>query len=483
MIYNIIEKIAQTSSSNEKIEILKANKDNELLKKVLYYCYNPLFNYYTKHQVEEYRQYETVEEGSEVILDYIFPVLDALIARKFTGNAAIDYLNDLANELHYLDRIILNKIIARDMACGISAKSINKVWKDLIRELPYMRCSLLDKVDRINFPAFVQKKADGLFCNVVIVDGDVNFFTRNGTEFDLNCLKDEIHHSFTANTLENSVVLHGELLVSGSDGNEESRKKGNGLINSLIKKEQSTETLLAKIAEKIGSSKDKLVSELTRKLAEYDETDKKLKLVVWDIVPYDDWVKGESKLKYYDERFPALQLYVSEHVSIVDGKIVNSFEEAQEFYKEQIENGYEGAVLKNLSMGWKSHTSPEQLKMKSEKETDLEIVGYVPGTGENVGGIGSLCCVSSCRNLKVDVSGLTKVMRGIERVDENDSSKGWKVIEGFDCNCYNGKIITVKFNEAIQSESKDTYSLFLPRFVEIRHDKNEADDLETIKKL
>lgn len=134
-------------------------------------------------------------------------------------------------------------------------------------------------------------------------------------------------------------------------------------------------------------------------------------------------------------------------------------------------------------MGWKSHTSPEQIKLKAEKEAELEVLGYVPGTGDNIGGIGSLCCVSSCRNLKVDVSGLTKAMRGIERVDKKDSSKGWKVIEGFDCNCHNGKIITVKFNELIESDSKDTYSLFLPRFVEERADKNEADTLERIKAM
>src|SRR5574344_680088 len=38
-IISILQDISNTSSTNDKIQILKDNKDNELLKKVLYYTY------------------------------------------------------------------------------------------------------------------------------------------------------------------------------------------------------------------------------------------------------------------------------------------------------------------------------------------------------------------------------------------------------------------------------------------------------------
>lgn len=135
-------------------------------------------------------------------------------------------------------------------------------------------------------------------------------------------------------------------------------------------------------------------------------------------------------------------------------------------------------------MGWKNHTSTEQIKLKSEKVCELIITGYEHGTGKYEGGIGSFNCISHDGAVVVNVgSGLSDYERGFERLDNADSSKGLSLVCGFDGNRYIGSIISVKFNELIQSESKETYSLFLPRFIEIRHDKTEADSLETIKKL
>ena len=44
-VINIIKQLQNTSSSNEKLNILKLNKDNELLQKVLEYTYNPFKKY------------------------------------------------------------------------------------------------------------------------------------------------------------------------------------------------------------------------------------------------------------------------------------------------------------------------------------------------------------------------------------------------------------------------------------------------------
>lgn len=35
MLYNIIKKLQETSSTNDKLEIMKANKDNELFKEFM----------------------------------------------------------------------------------------------------------------------------------------------------------------------------------------------------------------------------------------------------------------------------------------------------------------------------------------------------------------------------------------------------------------------------------------------------------------
>lgn len=480
-IKKILGEIQSEPSSNGKIEILKKYSDNNVLKNVLYHTYSPLINYW----VRDYAESKTGRPApGSYTLQEALSDLDKIINRVITGNSARSFLEQMDASLYNGDKAVLRKIISRDLGCGISAKSINKAFPELIPTIPYMRCSLTDKLPKIVYPAIVQRKADGAFVNVVYKDGLIKFFTRNGTEFELNCIKDDLQESLSNNRF-GDVVLHGELLVCNDDKTEKSRKEGNGLINSLIKKEQTLNTLADKLRDASPGSKfNKLSSEYTRKVHEFESTDNQLKLVVWDCVDYSDWVKGVS-LEHYGDRLNRLVPISNTHVVIIDTITVGSQEEAYAYYKEQIDLGFEGAVLKNIDGEWRDHTSPNQIKLKSEKECELIVIGINPGEGKYLGGVGSLLCTSSDGLINVNVgSGLCAADAGFERVDENDSSKGIQLIEGFDgWEEYVGKIITVKFNELITSEQKDTVSMFLPRFLEIRDDKDVADSLEYIKTL
>lgn len=470
MIYDIIETLRATSSKNDKISILQKHMDNETLKSVLVYTYSPLINFYTKHQVDVISDNQIILRT--VSLDIAIKRLDDLANRKVTGNASKDFLNDIAIFLSKNDKVVLNHIISRDLDCGINVKTINKVFPNLIPAIPYMRCAGVSGIVRIKFPAIIQRKADGIFCNTVVKDGKVKFFTRNGTEFSLDKIGGVVDRfSHYVDPTNEGYVLNGELLVTDDDGYELPRKIGNGLINSLIKKEQTLESLRVKASNaKTARATDKINREIESKEIEYDNTDVSLKYVVWDVVPYAYWVKGEFNMGY---SFRKAQLKVSMDTmgeygcfQFIETKEVNTLEEAQNFYQKQIENGYEGAVLKNLDGIWKNHTSPNQVKMKAEHDCDLKIIGIKEGTGKYTGKIGSLDCASSDGLLKVNVgSGLT----------DADREKNFSELLG--------KIITVKYNEVIDGESKNTKSLFLPRVAElVRIDKTEADSLEKILK-
>jgi len=479
-IYNIIEEIKNEPSSNKKLEILDKYKYHKQLKEVLYYTYNPLINYYIK----DYEELD-IEVEDDLDFELIKKYLEEIASRKYTGNAAREFLKELTGFLSKKSKVILRNIIERDQKCGISIKSINKVFKDFISCIGYMRCSTFSKIDNIYYPAIIQKKLDGMFVNVIIKDGDIKFFTRSGLEFYTTCLKEELLHIFEEFRIDN-VCLHGEFLIEGLDGKEsESRKVGNGMITSLIKKEQTLETLNKKLIESEGSSRfTKISSEIIHKLKEYEETNNRLKVVFWDIVDYYEWESGFSKTTY-QERFERLKrIKETSHVKLVDYKIVNNLEEALKFYNEMIEQGYEGSVIKNLSCRWKDHTSTDMVKIKSEKICELKIIGIEEGNGKFKGGCGGFICESSDSLLTVVVgSGLSDSERGFERIDNFDSSKGLKIIDGFSANNYINSIISVKFNEIIKSESKNTYSLFLPRFEGFRIDKTKADTLEYIKAL
>lgn len=487
MIFKILQEIATTPGMNDKIKILETYKDNENLKKICWYAYSPTINYWVKNFEIPMDMGHPDNDISKT-----FPLLDDLSNRVYTGNEAKSQIFNKLIPINYVEKKLFVAIINRDLRCGLSIKSINKVWPKLIEEPPYMRCSGKDQLKKIKYPAKIDQKCDGMFVNVIYKEGEISYMTRNGNKFKLKCLTEELLHNIHDHEVKTNdkfgdFVLHGEFLIEGDEGSVEKRKIGNGLINSLIKKEQTLESLDKKLlAAKSGLAVGKITREITEKIIEFDSTDKRIIFVGWDWVTYEGWLAREYNRPYM-ERFENLSnLTTSSHVKLVDYKIVNSYDEAIEFYQMQIDNGFEGAVLKNLDFYWKSHDSPYQIKLKSEKECELIVTGFEFGDRNTKfhDGIGALSAMSSCGMVRVSVgSGFDLQERGYERVDQNDSSAGIRLIPNFDLNQYTGKIITVRYNELIKSEGKDTWSLFLPRFIEVREDKTEADSFEKIKKI
>jgi DNA ligase-1 len=132
--------------------------------------------------------------------------------------------------------------------------------------------------------------------------------------------------------------------------------------------------------------------------------------------------------------------------------------------------GQEGVVVKNYRTIWKDGTSKDQLKVKVVAEADLYITGWNPGEGKNQGLVGSVIARSSDDKVEVAISGFTDEMRR-------------KITAMIDQLIETSQIITVKFNDLIADENTDMLSLFLPRFVELRKDKQgkaEADSLNRI---
>ncbi|MNP40480.1 DNA ligase [compost metagenome] len=144
---------------------------------------------------------------------------------------------------------------------------------------------------------------------------------------------------------------------------------------------------------------------------------------------------------------------------------MHTIKEIIDHFKDEVEKGEEGTVIKNQEGVWADHTSPDQVKFKIEFECDLEITALEEGTGKNAGRMGAAVCASSDRKLS---SGVGIGFTDKQRADLwNDNTIGM--------------IITVKANDIVKDRNKDTYSLFLPRNVEVRTDKTVADTYERIR--
>ena len=157
--YNFIQELRVSNSSNYKLQVLQKYKDNKEISLFLKMVYDKVFYTYnirlTNININK-------TGNKEVNLDD----LKVLYTREYTGNKAIQYLQELFDSYDKESQEVLSLIMERDLKSGVNAKSINKVF-NCIFELPYMRCSKLEKIKYINYPAFLQEKMDGTYRTII----------------------------------------------------------------------------------------------------------------------------------------------------------------------------------------------------------------------------------------------------------------------------------------------------------------------------
>ena len=434
-INEFFETLASNNSRLFKEAELEKVRDNETLKKVIFLALDPFTQFYIR-KIPPYVTDRPVWHTLESVL----PKLDKLSKREITGNAAIEYLSLLLSEVSLDDAKVIERIIAKDLKCGASVSTVNKIWPGLIAEYPCMLCSQYEKklVDKIRFPAYVQMKMDGMRFNAIVKDGKVEFRSRNGKEINLLGNLEQEFLNIASGVL-GDCVFDGELMVMFDDDHQfADRQTGNGILNKAVKG-----TISAKEAAQVHAT-------------------------VWDVIPYSYFIAGKCPDKY-EYRYEAVQKLIDRQVGPkriwnVYCVEVQNIEEAQAEFSKLYADGYEGIILKDKNGIWEDKRSKSQIKFKGELECDLKIVGIQEGTGKYTGLMGALICESADGLIKVDIG---SGFKDHHRVDLFTDS----II---------GKIVAVKYNERIKNKQGEE-SLFLPIFLELREDKTEADHSKDIK--
>lgn len=428
-INSILESLAADNSRLAKEAILKQNSDNATLREVFRLTLDPLTQFYIK-KIPPY-----VAKGNRK-LSLALSDLAQLSERKVTGNAAIDFLKNVLEGLNQNDAKVIEKVIQRDLRCGVSEATANKTWAGLVPEYPVMLASGYDEklVSKIKFPAACQLKLDGMRFNAIIKDGKVEYRSRNGKPIDLLGALDESILSLFPMKNGNAIVLDGELLVKDAAGILD-RKTGNGILNKAVKGTISKEE-----ADLVCAT-------------------------LWDFIPYEDFKSERCKFTYA-QRFALLKTAkFNDKVSLVETKMVNSIDEARQLFEEYLAKGQEGTILKDMNAPWEAKRAKHQVKFKGELECDLKCVAWEEGTGKNVGRLGALVLESADGRIRVSVgTGFSDADREVYKPEV--------VLD---------KIVAIKYNARIKDKNSDTESLFLPVFVEIREDKTEADNSKVIK--
>lgn len=434
-ISQIIQLLRDNPKSTVKLSILKEHASDELLKLAFYMAYEPSLNFWQQVKLSCYT-------GDGVLTTKILLDINRKVCNKeLRGNEAKDYVKSVLESLTGPEAHVLEKIINRDMDCGVSISTINKVWPGLISEFGCMLSEKDSEKTRAKFlkalggdKIIVQTKFDGGRCQYIAGKGG---FSRAGNRLELHDTFEILDATFEGYVLDGELVAYDFLNDTPID-----RKTSNGLFNKAVR------------------------GTITK-----DEA-KSFAFFVWDLIPIEDFNSGRCD-KSYQERYNKLkhlfQVYDAQFgldnlcLSLASNDFVDTFEEVEELFSSAIARGEEGVMVKVPSAPWVNDRVATMIKMKGEEDCTLICTGTAPHS-KKPGQIGSITCQTGDGVLEVSIgSGLTEQ----DRLQPPEF--------------FIGKLIDVKYNMKIKAKGDKKPCLFLPIYRGIREDVEIADNFDKLK--
>lgn len=413
-VVEIVKELESVTSTKAKEHILRKNADNTVLQKVLFYTYGDMQYGVQKKTVEKM----TFENDEDYRWDNVWSMFEDLSKSNINNDLVLKISNTVG---YYTDKNIqdlLLKILLKDLRCNINVKSINKAIPNLIPQHQIMLASKFE--GKLKSKVSMSLKMDGIRNSILIENGNIKHISRQG-----------------------KVVLGLEEL------NESLRKQN--LDGYMLDGE-----LIRKNIDNIPSDDN---FRLTTKIVNSKSTDKRgLEFVVFDIVPIEDYYKGESKL-LYEERLKLLENLIEENEFI---RLVPKFgitDDVEYIYKvldDVVSNGEEGLMLNTLNGKYGfGKRSKDILKVKKMQTCDIRCLRIEEGEGKYQGKLGKIICNYKGYELGVG-SGFNDEQREYYYNNPNE------II---------GRIVEVQYFEESKNE-KGELSCRFPIFKYVR-DKNE----------
>lgn len=421
-VITIINNLREISGTNDKIQILKDNKDNDLLQKVLEYTYNP----FKKYGISENLLEDNVPYTNFTI--DIFGLLDILSESNINNSLRATTNSFISSIENYEERELYKCMLFKDLKIGINSKTINKVWKGLIPQFNVMLADkYFEKQQKVKNKEFIiTQKLDGArFILIKDNNGNVKYYTRQGQE-----VTGLIEFENDIKLIPNNTVIDGEVLLN---------KEG------LHSKDLYRETM-----------------------KEFRKKDEKHGLILhaFDILTFDDFINGISKTpcKIRKEQLHNLISFNSfTNIIEVPIRYIGKNEEIiVKLLDEAINRDEEGVMVNLADAPYECKRTNNILKVKKFQDADLRVLNIIEGTGKNVGKLGSI-------TIQFEKDGqLYHCDCGSGFSDEE------RVLYYNNNNLLLNKIVTIGYFEISQNSKTKEYSLRFPTWKGIiRNDKAE----------
>jgi DNA ligase 1 len=391
-----------------------------------YQAYNPYYVFGVK-KVPETNGLENKENP----WPKFWAMLEGLRTRTLTGHNAktvIEFMSEQFDSIEWNN--LCRRVIIKDLRCGITERTLNKVLGNTEWRIPVFECQLATDSEKhlgkMIGKKRIEQKLDGVRVLAVLTRNTTNLYSRNGKPFEnfphIIEQLDAIKSKLIGVTYKKGIVLDGEI---------------------------------------IGESFQALMKQAQRK-SDVETTD--MVYSVFDIITMDDFERGYWNAQQH-KRLATLEenrgvFDSTDCVRIMDGIEVDldtaeGHDVMRRYATDAVGAGFEGIMIKDMDAPYECRRSTFWMKWKPTITVDLNIVGFEEGTGRNAGRLGAIICegVDNDRAIRVNVgSGLSDANR-----DEYWSARNELL----------GDVIEVEADAVTQNQD-GTYSLRFPRFIRFR---------------
>ena len=337
----------------EEKEWIKKYPTNNTLETLFHYVYDYDKQYYVTSA--NILKKDLTEKGlfAGKKYDNLWSLLDDLSNRVITGHQAImavqQFLKGLYNEKW--EQLVLD-IIDKDLKCGLSEVTINKVCGDIIKTYSV---ALADKFNpkkhTLTSDWVIERKLDGVRCNVINRDGVIKCYSRQGKEITtLGKLVNELQ-----GRLPNNTVLDGEVCLVDENGLESFQ----GIMKEIKRKDHTIENPLLLAFDYLT------LEEFESKKGTTPYTERMSILKEW------------YNLQKWDT-----QNKVAKHLSIINYEFFN-LETLKEWDKRVKEYHWEGLMFRK-DIGYEGKRTQNLLKYKMFNDAEYKVVGVEEGDSQEL---------------------------------------------------------------------------------------------------
>lgn len=342
--FDVLDLIEKTSSKNDKVAILRENRNTP----ELYDLLMATFDYRRTYLIKELPESNGAPKHPEKCFSEILIGCERYGRSQECKQTVANWLaSRTAQEAKWYRRVIL-----RDLRCGFSVDTaVNAGFDVPVFEVQLAtdskKCKKLESI--VKAGVMVSPKLDGYRCLAVGIDGEFTLYSRNGTVYqNFPKIKAELERLFKV-----SIIFDGEIMS-----------------DSFSAMQQSA----------FSSKSGKTVGDV--------------QYFIFDCITPSEWNTSKFELGYAF-RYTMLahlsqQFADNDMLRLVKHELVNDLNRIREMQCEFEALGFEGAMANPDIPYYMGRKSNALLKFKSMLTCDCEITGFAEGKGRLVGTLGKV---------------------------------------------------------------------------------------------